>query len=266
MPTNPLKLILNLQKSIHFNIADIEGNNKANKLGSGLELYIRNLFIDSVDLDKDRIDYSDDFSYIGNSSNPPDLILKNSDAVEIKKVESLGSSLALNSSSPKNKLYANSELITKQCRDCEDWSEKDMLYIIGTVKNKILQKLWLVYGDCYSADNELYENTKKEFEWVDSMDADYTSNKIDSLNITTYSSKKGWAIKSPSKVFDYLPVANFGLNFLVLEVKYNSFNSSDRNKIKSNNEISVSDVKIKDPNNPAKLLDAKLIQLCLNKN
>jgi hypothetical protein len=41
--------------------------------------------------------------------------------------------------------------------------------------------------------------------------------------------------------------------------KYNSFPLSDRQMIESLNTVSVSDVKIKNPNNPANLLNAKLI-------
>ena len=272
MSTNPLKLLLNLQKSISQKVKDVEGNNKMNQMGSGLELYIRNLFIDSVNLNKDKVDYSYDFSYIGNSSNPPDLIIKNGDAIEIKKIESIKSSLALNSSNPKNKLYSISGLITSKCRDCEVWSEKDMLYIIGTVKEKILKKLWLVYGDCYCADNELYERIKsklqKGIQELPNIEFSKTKElgkvkKIDPLGITDLRIRGMWNIENPVKVFSYLPDSD--VNFLLLESKYITFDFEDRKNIENNSEIKVTDVKIKDPNNPANILKAKLIQLCLIK-
>ncbi len=272
MSSNPLKLILNLQKVISHNVTNIEGNNKMNQMGSGLEILIRNLFIDSNNLDKDKLDYSNTFSYIGNSSNPPDLILKNSDAIEIKKIESIASSLALNSSNPKNKLYSSCELITKYCRECEEWSEKDMLYIIGTVKNKSLQNLWMIYGDCYCADNEIYEKLKYRLQQgiqeLPNIEFSKTKElgkikKIDPLGITDLRIRGMWNIENPVKVFSYLPDAD--VNFLVLESKYNSFDIQDKNLIESNSSITVNNVEIKDPNNPAKLLKAKLIQLCLKK-
>lgn len=61
------------------------------------------------------------FSYIGNQNNPPDSMLRNGDAIEVKKIESKKAALALNSSYPKAKLYADSPMINKECRECEKW-------------------------------------------------------------------------------------------------------------------------------------------------
>ena len=64
-------------------------------------------------------------------------MLRNGDAIEVKKIESLSSALALNSSYPKHKLYCNSSMISTACREAEQWSEKDMIYAVGVVeKNK----------------------------------------------------------------------------------------------------------------------------------
>ena len=41
--------------------------------------------------------------------------------------------------------------------------------------------------------------------------------------------------------------------------KYSSFPEDDRNQIEATDLISVNDIKIKDPNNPANRLDAKRI-------
>ena len=110
--------------------------------------------------EKNKI-FSQNFSYIGNQNNPPDLIIRNGDAIEIKKIENLNSAIALNSSYPKAKLHADSPMITKSCRECEDWREKDILYVIGVVaKENILKSLWFVYGDCYAAEKEIYEKIK----------------------------------------------------------------------------------------------------------
>ena len=107
--------------------------------------------------------FSQTYSYSGNKNNPPDLILKNSDAIEIKKLESHNTAIALNSSYPKSKLFSDSSMITTACRTCEpNWTVKDMLYVIGNVlKNtNSLKSLWFVYGDCFCADKEVYERIK----------------------------------------------------------------------------------------------------------
>ena len=62
--------------------------------------------------------YNDVFSYTGNQNNPPDIILKNGDAIEVKKVQGNANALALNSSYPKAKLYSDSTMITSNCRNC----------------------------------------------------------------------------------------------------------------------------------------------------
>ena len=97
-----------------------------NKVGDSLESFVDDLF------NKKSV-----YSYIGNPNNPPDRILKNAEALEIKKVSNVRSDIALNSSFPKAKLYIDDQMLTAACRECEkDWKEKDMVYIIGAVENK----------------------------------------------------------------------------------------------------------------------------------
>ena len=127
-------------------------------MGDALECFIKDIFSEALnenDLSLKNKKYSETFSYIGNQNNPPDIILKNGDAIEVKKIESLKSGIALNSSYPKAKLYSDEPMITNSCRNCEDWQEKNIIYTIGVVKDKKLQLLWLIYGDCYAADREI---------------------------------------------------------------------------------------------------------------
>ena len=63
-------------------------------------------------------------------------MLQGGDAIEVKKIASQTAQIALNSSYPTAKLYANSPMITKACRECEQWDEKDLLYAIGSVQKK----------------------------------------------------------------------------------------------------------------------------------
>lgn len=53
----------------------------------------------------------------------------------------------------------------------------------------------------------------------------------------------------------------FSLACIVREDKFNSFNSSDRESLSDHSDIVINDIEIRDPNNPAKLLKAKLITL-----
>ena len=108
--SNILKAFINIVNNHQSNIKNItHGNNRANNMGEGLESYIRDLFANTLNVDNSQQKLeilSDTFSYQGNKNNPPDLILKNSDAIEIKKLESKSSAIALNSSYPKAKLFS----------------------------------------------------------------------------------------------------------------------------------------------------------------
>ncbi|MFA6145287.1 MAG: NgoPII family restriction endonuclease [Sulfuricurvum sp.] len=136
--SNLIQAILNIVNSTQIKIGTMTtGNNRANNMGDGLEEYIKNIFANTINEtnEQKRLEtFSHVYSYHGNKNNPPDLILKNSDAIEIKKLESYNTAIALNSSYPKAKLFSNSTMITTACRGCEaNWIEKDMLYVIGNV-------------------------------------------------------------------------------------------------------------------------------------
>lgn len=78
-----------------------QGRNRANNAGDALEEYIKDLFANSFDLpESERLErISGVFSYLGNNSNPPDAMLLNGDAIEVKKIETDTAALAGNSSS-----------------------------------------------------------------------------------------------------------------------------------------------------------------------
>lgn len=277
--TNLIITLLNIVKNP---ITDIVGHyrstNRANSMGDALEFYIKDLFCSSTKEDsiskKNEI-YNKHFSYIGNQNNPPDIIVKGGDAIEVKKIESLRSGIALNSSYPKDKLYADSPMITQACRDCEDWREKDLIYTIGVVKNNRLQVLWFVYGSCYAAGKEAYErirdkissgiNELKDVEFSETKELGRV-NKVDPLGITYLRIRGMWHIENPIKVFNYVAEVDksngLTVNAIILKEKYDSFPSPDRKSLEniSNSNFGISDIKIKSPNNPAKLLDAKLIK------
>ena len=117
---NIIDAVVTLIKRNEFTLTDAQGgNNRINIRGDALELYVKNLFADTFDnSETDRLEkWSEIFSYLGNSSNPPDFMLRNGDAVEVKKIESPDAALALNSSYPKHTLKSSSTLISRACRE-----------------------------------------------------------------------------------------------------------------------------------------------------
>lgn len=277
METNILKAIKNIIDNPVIDLVSFyRSTNRMNGMGESLELYIKDILCGTLGVqdmaEKNRI-FSNHFSYIGNDTNPPDIIIKGGDAIEVKKIETMNTDIALNSSYPKDKLYANSPMITGNCRQCENWVEKDLLYIIGLVKETKLKSLWFVYGDCYAANKETYERIKtkissglRELPDIELAETNEVGrlNRVDPLGITYLRIRGMWGINNPNKVFNYVTSqtqGDFTINALLLRDKYDSFPQEDRLVLEnsSNENFSISDVQIKSPNNPAVLLDAKLI-------
>lgn len=276
--SNIIKAFINIVSNYQVNIQNVtQGNNRANNMGEGLETYIKNIFADTANVtdEQRRLEIlQDTYSYQGNKNNPPDLILRNSDAIEIKKLESKNSAIALNSSYPKAKLYADSPMITTACRNCEPWDVKDMLYAIGYTNHSALKSLWLVYGDCFCADKEVYERIKNtissgiaaipDVEFTDTNEFAKIK-KVDPLGITDLRIRGMWHIDNPNKTFNYIyhydDTKDFQLICLMRSDKYNSLPHEDKNELTAldNPNVEITDIKIKNPNNPVQLLDAKLL-------
>ena len=276
--SNIIQAFINIVNSHQETISTItNGNNRANNMGEGLEHYIQDMFASTHEIENENLKLeklSKIYSYQGNKNNPPDLILRSSDAIEVKKLESKNSAIALNSSYPKAKLYANSPMITKACKTCESWTEKDMLYAIGYTQQNALKSLWLVYGDCFCADKETYERIKTTIsDGITSIaDVEFTQTKelgkvkkVDPLGITDLRIRGMWHIDNPNKTFSYIyqydENKNFQLITLLTKEKYETLPQEDRAKLDSldNDNITIKNVKIKNPNNPVQLLDAVLL-------
>lgn len=285
METNLIKAILYLVKTPASNIEQMDnGRNRVNNQGKGLEEFIIDLFCGTVGKIDEQIRLerrSELFSYLGNQNNPPDAMIQAGDAIEIKKIETEKAAIALNSSYPKAKLYSNSPMISKSCVSCEDWVDKDMIYAIGQInKQNSLNSLCFVYGVDYAASLDTYETIKLKIKQgilsIDKVEFSETKelgrvNSVDPLGITNLRIRGMWHIENPIKVFNYIyqPQENASFNMMALINldKYLTFSNDDRNELeKTEKELAnlmVKDVKIKCPNNPAKLKNAKLITFFL---
>lgn len=253
-------------------------NNRANSAGDALEEYVKDLFAGTfnIEVESERLNkISETFSYLGNDSNPPDALLKNGDAIEVKKIETNNSALAHNSSYPKHKLYSNSTMISKSCKDAEEWSEKDMIYVIGIVQKNKLKHLCMVYGLDYCASIETYERIKNTIKdgvkSIPNIELAETNelgklNKVDPLGITYLRVRGMWGIENPWKVFSYVYQRDLSKEFnfmcIINDSKWSEFKNA--NKLLSladrTENLSVSDIKVKNPDNPAQLNPAKLIE------
>ena len=278
--SNILTAIKAIIKNSHNNQikdSDINSGNRVTKVGEPLETFIKNAFADCIgQKDNRKIEKARNkvFSYIGNNYSPPDAMLKGGDAIEIKKIKTVSTQqLQLNSSYPKNKLYAENPKLCKECITCEDWYEKDMLYVVGQVNNSELHNLLFIYGDLYCDRPEVYKNIENVLKTSleDCKDVEFTPtnelgrvNKVDHLEISDLRIRGMWLIINPFKHFDYLinHITNtkFKLVALIPTEKYNSFyNVSDFENFCKEYNVYISDTEVANPTNPAKLIKSKLI-------
>lgn len=289
MDTNLIKAILNIIDSPISHIIQIHnGKNRINSQGIGLEEFIIDLFCGTLNESASSEEFrkkkrTELFSYIGNQSNPPDAIILGGDAIEIKKIEKINAAIALNSSFPKAKLFSDDPMLTQKCKNCEEWTEKDMIYAIGHIEQakekNILKSLCFVYGTDYAASQETYTKIKQIIKQgiltIDGVQFSETKelgrvNKVDPLGISNLRIRGMWHIDNPLKVFNdiYKPIndASFNLMALINTDKYLTFRDEDRKKIelkaKEIPNLLIKDVKIKNPDNPDNedmRRDAKLI-------
>ena len=282
MNVNILDAIMNIVKDPVINVKEYsDSRNRANSMGAALEEYIKDMFAGTITTDnKERMKrFSEVFSYFGNQNNPPDFMIKGGDAVEVKKIESMGSGLALNSSYPKYKIFADSPMITQACKTAEKWEEKDIIYAVGVLpRNNRLRQLTLIYGVDYAAKEEVYTRIKDSIsngvneipgiEFAETRELGRV-NRVDPLGITYLRIRGMWGIDNPLRVYDYIykpdPDKEFNFMAIVNLDKYNTFKNKDEFErfIEGRMDILMESVEIKDPNNPVQLVEAKLITYSL---
>lgn len=275
-----LKNILSRKKSTLPTVINHINSNRINSAGDLLEYLVKDAFcgtsMDLVNSEEKLREYQKRFSYLGNSNNPPDFIVRHGVAVEVKKIENRTfNSIALNSSFPKDYLYSSDVRINKACRQCEDefggWDIKEMIYAVGNVSADKIHTLWFVYGDCFCADKSTYERVAKTIkdgvsaipgvEFADTKELGRV-NRVDPLGITYLRIRGMWGIEHPSAVFK--SIANYDpnkTNVYVLMKKETHEKMEEKPNFQEyidNGILKCEDVKILDPNNPAKNLDAVL--------
>lgn len=254
------------------------GTNRANIVGDNLEDFIKDLFAGTLCVEEKRrlLKLSQVFSYSGNSSNPPDAMLRGGDAIEIKKIESDNSSLALNSSYPKHTLKSTNPMINTACKEAENWQEKDMLYVIGVVKkgSSTLKHLCMVYGTNYCASDSFYEKRKDEIRdnlmsipnvIYEPHNGYNHKNEPDSLGNTYFKLTSKWKFKNPWQAFDYVykkPLdKKFTFMCIIDENKWNSFPNNQELldlSLKVNN-LKITDKYVKSPDDNSIIEKVKLV-------
>ncbi|MDD4575720.1 MAG: NgoPII family restriction endonuclease [Bacteroidales bacterium] len=274
--TNILEAIVNIANNPVVEIRNhYRGRNRANNVGEALEMFVKDAFANTIiehDEQVKNLKFNENFSWLGNQNHPPDIIIRQGDAIEVKKTQSANSDLALNSSYPKSNIQSNSNMITQECRTCENWTEKDLIYCVGHTTDDSINSLWMVYGNIYAAKHETYQIIKQKItdgiNEIPNVELAETNelgrvNRVDPLGITNLRIRGMWSIQNPRRVFRYLHTTGetFEIVAIIPTDKYNSFPIDSKKRIENlgDPKLNILDVEVRDPNNPANLIKAKLI-------
>lgn len=276
MPANVAKAMQALQENKLLDLRDYSHSYKIgiNSAGIMFEEYVKDLLTGRFY--EDEIErgeaMSKEFSWIGNQNFPPDAIAKQGDAFEIKKHEGKSSTIALNSSQPRDMLYSWDSRITSECRNSIgwQWDALDLFYVVGTVPNKKVKSIYFVEGKCYAASPDIYDSISKSLsksvkKAIEDSGLEYSTtkelgrvNKADPLGRASLRVRGMWQIMDPSKAFSRICPEQNEKEFFAYAVmerkKFDSLNADSSG-------VSAREANIPDPNNPAKLIDAIVMEV-----
>ena len=269
---NTLRAIVNLSECKNFDIDETKEyvSNVVSSQGEPLEKFVRSSFCGVPDTAGNNRSSEEVFCYEGAKNNPPDAMLKEEgDAIEVKKVEGI-SGIQLNSSLPKQRLYADDKTITKEAVECEEWKSRDMLYVIGHVTKNTIRSLFFFYGDCIFKRNEYYrnifesvKNSLKEIEKIRQTGNEYgTIKDVDGLGINTDMRVRPLnSFDHPLKVFSKIVQsdnnAGFSLFTIMRNSKFKSF-PTEFQKLALNSGLEHKNEHIRDPDNAGKKIAVEI--------
>lgn len=274
-----LKNILDRNSSILTPI--FRSNGSANAAGDSLEFFVKDMFCTGASqyqYEQEKMKkYNEYLSWTGNSSNFPDFIIKGGVGVEPKKLNNQSySSLALNSSYPKDYIYPDSQNLPKEINE-EEWERKEVIYVAGnlnTQNNKLLS-LWFAYGNTMVADRSTYISLIDEIrEAVASTNATLIASKelarakgIDPLKLSNLRVRGMYELEHPHKVFseyitrDDIPTDASKIFVVMLNDDYIALEEQpDFTTHFASGKLKKTQIYIPNPNNPSEKLEAILFE------
>ena len=232
--------------------------------------------------------YEKEFAYQGNPNNPPDVMYRGGnagDAFEFKKSENPAAAIPLNSSYPKDRLFASNRNINNRCRECEDWDSRTLYYIVGVIpsNSQRVKSLWIVDGEVMAANHQYYERIfngvkasissyveKHGIETVSSVELARLKN-FDPLKRTVMRSRSMWELEGPhisfgnlSGVMDAPSSVTSVLHAIITEKKWSSYNQTSQEALQNlQGTIGLSifnNIEVPDPNSTQNKIKVKLIR------
>ncbi len=282
--SNLLKAIINISKSQDLDLENYkevrDASNRIQKQGAGLEVFIKDSFCGiplGATSNEARIEnYFQVFSDTGHANNPPDGMIRNGDAMEIKKFEEIKmGSIPLNSSPPRTILTDQDRNINEETINCEPrpW-KRDYLYILGNQKSKKLRRVTFCYGNCFVACDNVYrdffDKIKKSISEGDIGGAKFRDSRefgriheIDPMDFTTLRIRSMFELQNPNEIFkseiDWKNNEDLVVSAIMKQDKFMSFPESDRTSLERNG-FKIKKFKGKEPRDLKKDIDLVLVR------
>lgn len=243
-----------------------------NSVGSAFEEYVKDLLTGGFYEGQEAraAAFRNEFSWLGNQNFPPDAIARGGDAFEIKKHEKAGGTIALNSSHPRDMLYADDPMITSECRASMGSSPLDLFYIVGSAPGGVARSIYFVQGRCYAASPGVYQSISGRLSdavrgAIEGSGLEYSStkelgrvNRADPLGRASLRVRGMWQIMDPSRAFQAVAPPLEGREFYAYAIM-------ERGKAISFGRlpegVSARAARLPDPNNPARPIDAAIMEV-----
>ena len=264
----------------------VEKGNRQTSKGELFEIYCKDRLVGlkrgAKQTERTR-DHRHYLVYPGSQGNPPDAMYpggNSGDAFEFKQSQGRHTAaVQLNSSSPKAQLRHSSHMLTQECRDCEPWTERDLIYVFGGIpaKKKELKWIWFVDASLMAAQSQhyddVYHSVRSKLSEVPKLNTSDTTelgrfNQVDPLGATSLRIRAMWFMDGPGKFFERIPGVSKVSRGRVLygimrKAKWESFDESSRKRVLGFNGtsgFSFSEVKVSDPGRAGESIDAIFIR------
>ncbi len=205
---------------------------------------------------------------------------------EIAEVKPLNGEVLLNNVPPMQILQMNDPLISKNCRDILYWEDnslfeprppkRDIIYVVGGLEENQLRCLSMVYGRDYCASNDYYNNIRRKIKNLYQNEEMIQNNletvkelaqidEFDPLGLTGAKLYVNWQIKNPWHAFHYIYRRNNNTKFdFMCIINYDKWITLENRELllaaqETCENLTISPVRIKNPDNPEERRDAVLI-------
>lgn len=257
---SPIVSMLNYSSQIEEYVGNKSRNN-AHTMGQEFEDIVEQWIKDS----------GQKISSKGGKNHPPDQLLKEGPALEIKKVTSTGQ-IPTNSSPPEQEITPDNPRLKEDTKEVLRNSEnprRDMFYIIGDKRNEDIERIWICQGELLFGNHELDNITQELRNAADKVSEDFNVesvedtneiakfNNIDDSDSISLRIRRMMSFNHPSNIFDKnVPsMSESESTSVILSIKKDKFNSlteADKSSLKENDRINIQEVRLK--NSVAKVI------------